>query len=137
MGAPGADAPALSLSGVTRSFSVDGHKNTALDRIDLRIPAARVTGLIGPDGAGKTTLMRLVAGLLLPDSGAIHAIGIDVIADPDAGLAFLEPAFEPPDQPWSTSGIYRFETDPLVLEKLDELRGTLNEQMDQLETEYK
>ena len=89
MGAPGADAPALSLSGVTRSFSVDGHKNTALDRIDLRIPAARVTGLIGPDGAGKTTLMRLVAGLLLPDSGAIHAIGIDVIADPLAAQSSL------------------------------------------------
>jgi drug efflux transport system ATP-binding protein len=82
MGAPGADAPALSLSAVTRSFRVDGHTNTALDRIDLTIPAARVTGLIGPDGAGKTTLMRLAAGLLLPDSGAIHAIGIDVVADP-------------------------------------------------------
>jgi len=89
MGAPGADAPALSLSGVTRSFRVNGHVNTALDRIDLTIPAARVTGLIGPDGAGKTTLMRLAAGLLLPDSGAIHAVGIDVIADPLAAQSAL------------------------------------------------
>ena len=89
MGTPGADAPALSLSGVTRSFRVDGRTNTALDRIDLRISAARVTGLIGPDGAGKTTLMRLAAGLLRPDSGAIHAIGIDVIADPLAAQSAL------------------------------------------------
>jgi drug efflux transport system ATP-binding protein len=89
MDTPGADAPALSLSGVTRSFLANGRTNTALDRIDLRIPAARVTGLIGPDGAGKTTLMRLAAGLLLPDSGAIHAIGIDVVADPLAAQCAL------------------------------------------------
>ncbi len=82
MGAPGADAPALSLAGVTRSFRVGGRTITALDRVDLKIPAARVTGLIGPDGAGKTTLMRLAAGLLRPDSGAIRALGIDVVADP-------------------------------------------------------
>jgi ABC-2 type transport system ATP-binding protein len=89
MDTPGADAPALSLSGVTRSFRANGRTNTALDRIDLRIPAARVTGLIGPDGAGKTTLMRLAAGLLLPDSGAIRAIGIDVVADPLAAQSAL------------------------------------------------
>ena len=41
-----------------------------------------VTGLIGPDGAGKTTLMRLIAGLLLADAGTIEALGIDVARDP-------------------------------------------------------
>ena len=41
-----------------------------------------VTGLIGPDGAGKTTLMRLLAGLLVPDEGHISVLGIDVIQDP-------------------------------------------------------
>jgi len=89
MDTPGADAPALSLSGVTRSFRANGRTDTALDRIDLRISAARVTGLIGPDGAGKTTLMRLAAGLLQPDSGAIHALGIDVVADPLATQSAL------------------------------------------------
>jgi len=89
MAAPGADAAALSLAGVTRSFRVNGRRNIALDGIDLRIPAARVTGLIGPDGAGKTTLMRLAAGLLRPDSGAIQALGIDVVADPLAAQSAL------------------------------------------------
>jgi ABC-2 type transport system ATP-binding protein len=89
LGVPGAEAPALSLSGVTRSFRIDGRTNTALDRIDLQIPAARVTGLIGPDGAGKTTLMRLAAGLLRPDSGTIQALGIDVVADPLAAQSAL------------------------------------------------
>lgn len=41
-----------------------------------------VTGLIGPDAAGKTTLMRLVAGLLLPDEGEITALGLDVRRKP-------------------------------------------------------
>jgi len=89
MAAPGADAAALSLAGVTRSFRVNGRRNIALDGIDLRIPAARVTGLIGPDGSGKTTLMRLAAGLLRPDSGAIQALGIDVVADPLAAQSAL------------------------------------------------
>ena len=44
--------------------------------------AVRVTGLIGPDGAGKTTLMRLIAGLLRGDSGRIEVMGIDVARDP-------------------------------------------------------
>ena len=89
MGAPGADSPALSLSGVTRTFRVGSRTVTALDALDLRIPAGRVTGLIGPDGAGKTTLMRLAAGLLLPDRGAIRALGIDVVAQPLAAQTAL------------------------------------------------
>jgi ABC-2 type transport system ATP-binding protein len=87
MGVPGKDA--LILSGVTRRFRVDNRINTALERIDLNVPAARVTGLIGPDGAGKTTLMRLAAGLLQPDSGTIRALGIDVVADPLAAQSAL------------------------------------------------
>ncbi len=41
-----------------------------------------MTGLIGPDGAGKTTLMRLAAGLLLPDAGEIRVLDIDALAEP-------------------------------------------------------
>ena len=41
-----------------------------------------VTGLIGPDGAGKTTLMRLIAGLLRADAGRIEVLGIDVAREP-------------------------------------------------------
>jgi drug efflux transport system ATP-binding protein len=89
VGAPGAEAPALSLSGVTRTFRIGSRTVTALDQVDLRIPTARVTGLIGPDGAGKTTLMRLAAGLLQPDAGAIQALGIDVVVAPLAAQSAL------------------------------------------------
>lgn len=73
---------ALAFEGVSRCFEVDNNKITALDNISVSVKAGRITGLIGPDGAGKTTLMRLAVGLLLPDSGSIHALGIDVVSSP-------------------------------------------------------
>jgi len=49
----------------------------ALDALNAAIEPGRVTGLVGPDGAGKTTLIRLLAGLLLPDSGTVELFGIE------------------------------------------------------------
>jgi ABC-2 type transport system ATP-binding protein len=49
----------------------------ALKGIEATIRAGRITGLVGPDGAGKTTLIRLMAGLLLPDEGSITVCGLD------------------------------------------------------------
>ncbi|HUZ67314.1 MAG TPA: ATP-binding cassette domain-containing protein, partial [Beijerinckiaceae bacterium] len=50
--------------------------------ISAEIARGAVTGLIGPDGAGKTTLMRLIAGLLRADSGRIEVLGIDIARAP-------------------------------------------------------
>ncbi len=50
----------------------------------LNIASGQVTGLIGPDGAGKTTLMRLACGLLRPESGEIHVLGLNAITEPQA-----------------------------------------------------
>jgi len=73
------DSAALVFEDVSRSFVSGDKRVTALQNINIRIQAGKITGLIGPDGAGKTTLMRLAAGLLLPDQGRIQAIGIDVV----------------------------------------------------------
>ncbi len=54
----------------------------ALDGISCEVAAGELTALVGPDGAGKTTLMRLIAGLLVPDSGQLSVLGIDPAADP-------------------------------------------------------
>ncbi len=83
-------AVAVRLEGVHRAFAgPDGKPLQALDGIDAVIGRGMVSGLIGPDGAGKSTLMRLVAGLLTPDHGRISVLGIDVVNDPLAVQARL------------------------------------------------
>jgi ABC-2 type transport system ATP-binding protein len=54
----------------------------ALDAVSLEAGRGELTALVGPDGAGKTTLMRLAAGLLRADSGSLTILGIDVRAQP-------------------------------------------------------
>ncbi len=66
-------SPAILLKGVGKTFS-DVHPTHALNDLNLQVERGKVTGLIGPDGAGKTTLMRLAAGLLLPDEGEIYVL---------------------------------------------------------------
>ncbi len=65
----------VQVEGVTKWFGENAAP--ALDRLSARVEPGQVTGLVGPDGAGKTTLMRLLAGLLLPDEGRITVCGFD------------------------------------------------------------
>jgi ABC-2 type transport system ATP-binding protein len=73
---------ALVLDGVSKAFRSGGRTIQALDGVSLSVPYGRITGLIGPDAAGKTTLMRLAAALLLSDAGKVDVLGIDVAAEP-------------------------------------------------------
>lgn len=52
-----------------------GAEKPALDGVSLEIPTGRVTGLVGPDGAGKTTLIRILAGLMALDKGSVSVLG--------------------------------------------------------------
>lgn len=56
----------------------------ALDSLTMNIRAGELTALVGPDGAGKTTFQRLIAGLYAPSSGSLTVLGTDVSADPQA-----------------------------------------------------
>ena len=56
----------------------------ALDGLTLNIRAGELTALVGPDGAGKTTFQRLIAGLYEPSSGSLAVLGTDVTADPQS-----------------------------------------------------
>ncbi len=76
------DSPAIRLDRVTRAFQASGRRVVAVDLVSARAERGAITGLIGPDGAGKTTLMRLCTGLLRADSGKIEVLGIDVDRDP-------------------------------------------------------
>lgn len=71
--------PLVHIQGVTKQFP--GQTKPALEAITATIAAGEFTGLIGPDGAGKTTLMRLMACLLKPDQGTIHIAGMHTIED--------------------------------------------------------
>ncbi len=65
---------------------VDKHfgRVQALRGLSARIEYGRLTGLVGPDGAGKTTLMRILTGLLVPDAGRVTLADFDVVDDNDA-----------------------------------------------------
>ena len=65
------------LDGVTRTFG----DVTALDEVSLAVRRGEVLGLLGHNGAGKTTMVRLVAGLLAPTSGRVRVDGVDPTAD--------------------------------------------------------
>jgi ABC-2 type transport system ATP-binding protein len=54
----------------------------AVDGVSFEAPRGMLTALVGPDGAGKTTLMRLATGLLRADSGELTVLGVDAAADP-------------------------------------------------------
>ncbi len=68
----------IRLAGVTKKF---GAAPPALDDITASIRGGEITGLVGPDGAGKTTLIRLMTGLMLPDAGTIEVLGFDTRTD--------------------------------------------------------
>jgi ABC-2 type transport system ATP-binding protein len=62
---------------------------TAVDAIDLEVPAGQLFGFLGPNGAGKTTTLRMIAGILRPTSGRVRIGGIDVAAQPVEAKAML------------------------------------------------
>ncbi|HQU15816.1 MAG: ABC transporter ATP-binding protein [Chromatiales bacterium 21-64-14] len=72
---------AVELTAVDKAFQSGGRRVQALHGATLQVRHAMVTGLIGPDGAGKTTLMRLAAGLLVADAGGIRVLGLDAARD--------------------------------------------------------
>jgi ABC-2 type transport system ATP-binding protein len=79
-----AAAPApLIARGVTKSFpGATGGKVHALQGVSLVAQSAALTALVGPDSAGKTTLIRLAAGLMAPDAGELLVLGRDVVRHP-------------------------------------------------------
>ena len=68
---------ALVYEGVRRKFG----RTVALDQLDLGVEPGTVLGMIGRNGAGKTTALRLAHGVVYPDSGRIRVLGLDPVAD--------------------------------------------------------
>lgn len=79
------DTPALRLVGLCRTFG----DRTVVDHVSLTVPRGSFFGLVGPDGAGKTTTLSMGVGLLRPDAGSAHILGVDVWEDPDRAKALV------------------------------------------------
>ena len=69
----------IHIDTLTKSFH--GNARPAVDALSATIHPGRITGLVGPDGAGKTTLVRLIAGLLEPTEGTIEVFGSKTVQD--------------------------------------------------------
>jgi ABC-2 type transport system ATP-binding protein len=69
----------VEIQGLSKVFLP--HQPPALKNINASIPKGKIVGLVGPDGAGKTTLIRLMAGLLTPTEGRVTVSGYDTIKD--------------------------------------------------------
>jgi ABC-2 type transport system ATP-binding protein len=75
---------ALEARAVHKQFLLKGASApvAALSDISLTVASGSLTALVGPDGAGKTTFLRMAAGLLVPSSGSLQVLGIDVAHAP-------------------------------------------------------
>ena len=72
-----AAATAIQFTGVEKRYG----RTTALASLGFEVQRGEMFGLIGPDGAGKTTAIRLICGLLHPDAGEVRVLGMDPVAD--------------------------------------------------------
>src|ERR1700690_1228869 len=56
----------------------------AVDHLSFSVRKGEIFGLVGPDGAGKTTTMRMLAGVMAPDSGDVMVSGFDIVKSPES-----------------------------------------------------
>jgi ABC-2 type transport system ATP-binding protein len=82
----------LHATNLSKSFG----ETIAVSGLDIQIHAGEIYGLVGPDGAGKTTLIRMLVGAILPDAGEVTICGHDVSKEPDQAreqLGYLSQRF--------------------------------------------
>ena len=81
----GSHQPAIAAENLVKSFAA----TRALNGLSFDVRGGEIFGLVGPDGAGKTTALRILAGILTPDAGAATIAGIDVVRFPERAKRVL------------------------------------------------
>jgi sodium transport system ATP-binding protein len=83
----------IQVEQLNKTFSIlEGTKRRtthAVKNVNFKAADGRITGLLGANGAGKTTSLRIVAGLIIPDSGRVIVDDVDMLANPSLGLRRL------------------------------------------------
>lgn len=102
-------------------IEIDGVRKTfgpvvAVDHVDLTLEAGSFVGLIGHNGAGKSTTLKMITGMIRPDVGAIRILGVDVANDP---LQARQGFGAVPEEP----ALYEFLSAREFLEFVAEVRG--------------
>lgn len=92
---PSSAPPMIDIRRVTRQFGA----KTALDDVSLSVPRGGVFGLIGGNGAGKTTMIKHILGLLRPQTGSVQVFGLDPIENPVGTLGRIGYLSEDRDLP--------------------------------------
>jgi len=80
-----ATAPAIEVRALRKSFGAV----CAVRDLSFEVHGGEIFGLVGPDGAGKTTTLRMLAGVLSPESGSISVAGCDAVRDPESAKHHL------------------------------------------------
>lgn len=80
---------ALVVDSVTKSFGSGKNYRRAVDNVSLSVEDGEVVGLLGMNGAGKSTTVKMCSGLLVPDSGSINIFGHDITTDGVAAKSLI------------------------------------------------
>ena len=73
-------SPAIAVTEITKHFP----GLVAVNHLSFTVDAGEIFGLVGPDGAGKTTTLRMLAGVLVPDEGSATVAGCEIVRDPES-----------------------------------------------------
>jgi ABC-2 type transport system ATP-binding protein len=118
-------ATAVELRGVVKRY----HEILAVNQLDLTINTGEIFGLLGPNGSGKSTTLKMLMGLVTPDSGSITVLGKDVQKDPVAVKQLVGYVPESPR-------LYEFLTGIEYLDFIGDIYGMQAEEKKSRITEY-
>ena len=116
---------AVELKSVVKRYS----EILAVDNVDLTIKTGEIFGLLGPNGSGKSTTLKMLLGLVQPDSGSVNVLGVDVQKDP---VAVKQQVGYVPESP----RLYEFLTGIEYLDFIGDIYGMQTEEKKNRITEY-
>lgn len=81
----------VTVKNLNKSFSAQGDKHTAVHEVSFEVEEGKLVALLGPSGSGKSTILRMIAGLEVPDSGKIYLNGKEVthLSTQERGVGFV------------------------------------------------